>query len=378
MKYTYLLEYFYTDKPEDVYSTLWSDDANLKDSFDVTSKHTFSVYTTLVESRLGFFLTHFPYSERNISDLYFRNSEWKIHVRVLSRYNNTFDKNEPYASNEFRAYLQFLSNAIHQIENEQLTDDMVDDISVHLNRYSSAVLLNHIYVKALLPFEQNIDKARSLFIIAQTIQHIEQTLGADVIALYDRLDAVYEKKCPQANLRTRVSKAIDGISDMIAYLTKPFYFEYRFNAYINLAYYFKKVREIVVLEREYRIQTTPNPQEAQGTQQLKVEAQESILEKYTVYKNRKLAMVELSKLNQEYHLASCSKLKVATILLLFRDKCPYLNKNEVKQFNRFLSDMCCYFELEPNSYKINDCQDLKSQLLRESPIFWGKMERGSL
>lgn len=378
MKYTYLLEYFCTDKPEDVYRTLWSDDAKLKDSFDVTSEHTFSIYNTLVEHRLGFFLTHFPYSERNMKDLYFRNNEWRIYVKVLSLYNNTFDKNEPYVSNEFCAYLQFLSDAICLIENKQLTDEMVNDIKVRLNQYSPAVLLNHIYVKALLPFEQNIDKARSLFVIAQTIQHIEQTLGADVIALYDRLDTVYGKKCPQADLRIGVSMAIEGVSDMIAYLTKPFYFEYRFNAYINLAYYFKKIREIVVLEREYRIQTTSNLQEAQGTQQLKNEVQESIIERYAVYKNRKLVMTELSKLNQEYRLAFCPKLKVATILLLFRDMCPYLDKNRIKQFNRFLNDMCCYFELESNSYKVNDCQNLKNQLLRESPNLWRKVECGSL
>jgi len=84
---------------------------------------------------------------------------------------------------------------------------------------------------------------------------------------------------------------------------------------------------------------------------------EKILEKLCPsFNNREQVKKILEKVDERFEITNgeCSKLDIATLCLILKDKCSLFNKN-IKNFSDFKEYVCLYYGVVNPSYKKNDC-----------------------
>lgn len=96
------------------------------------------------------------------------------------------------------------------------------------------------------------------------------------------------------------------------------------------------------------------PEKSKATVQLD---KEKMLEKLCPsFQNREHVRKILEKVDERFEITSgeCSKLDIATLCLILKDKCTLLNRN-IKNFSDFKEYVCLYYGVVNPSYKKNDC-----------------------
>ena len=84
---------------------------------------------------------------------------------------------------------------------------------------------------------------------------------------------------------------------------------------------------------------------------------EKVLEKLCPsFQNREHVRKILEKVDERFEITSgeCSKLDIATLCLILKEKCSLFNKN-IKNFSDFKEYVCLYYGVVNPSYKKNDC-----------------------
>lgn len=84
---------------------------------------------------------------------------------------------------------------------------------------------------------------------------------------------------------------------------------------------------------------------------------EKVLEKLCPsFQNREHVRKILEKVDERFEITSgeCSKLDIATLCLILKEKCSLFNRN-IKNFSDFKEYVCLYYGVVNSSYKKNDC-----------------------
>ena len=84
---------------------------------------------------------------------------------------------------------------------------------------------------------------------------------------------------------------------------------------------------------------------------------EKLLEKLCSYlHNREQVRKILEKVDERFEISNgeCSKLDIATLCLILKEKCTLFNKN-IRNFSDFKGYICSYYGIANPSYKKNDC-----------------------
>lgn len=369
-KYTYLIEYYKKEAPSNVYQTLWSDDEELDKSFVIKEKDVHNIYLNDSKKRLGGYLTMFPNSEQAIRCLWYQEKKWEIKIKVCNVYKNTFNNKEcEHVPDSFNSYLKSLSKGMFLLEFQSLTNEDVDDYVKKLNEYDVALITNYFYVKALSPFIFDINKVKTLNEILLIVKDVEHILEKSILN-YDYSEHLAVAKGAHHDLRFALSSEIHKLSDFFASLTKPLGFEYRYTPYISFSQFFRRLKRLVEMEMEYRIATTDNKEEIAQVDYSKWFSKDEIITELVPYKYNEQFKRVLDSINHRYKLQICTKLDIATILLLLREYCTLLNKDKVRTFKKFMALMCHYLDLPTTSYKENDCVERRKEILRMDKYFW--------
>lgn len=368
-KYTYLIEYFQREVSDDVFHTLWSDDEKLEDSLLITQQDVHSIFLSDWKNRLGGYLTMFPNCKEQFRDLWYREDNWKIKIRIQDRYKNTFTNKECAGiSDSLYGYLACLSKGMYLLEYEALTNEDVDDIKEKLIQYDVPSITNYIYVKCLSPFFFNINKVRMLNEILTTVKDVEHILEKHILN-YDNSEE-FVVKGAHHDLRSVITSEIPKISGLFASMTAPLGFQYEYTPYISFSQFFRRLKRLIEVEMEYRIATTDNKEEAAEVDYSKHFSKDEIIEELVPYKCRERFVKALDEINHRYKLSINPKLDIACVMLLIREHCPLLDQNKVKTFKKFMALMCAYFGLPKVSYKENDCIERKKAMFRKDRYFW--------
>lgn len=165
------------------------------------------------------------------------------------------------------------------------------------------------------------------------------------------------------------------MSHILNLMTSILGFSYEYTPYIELRDYFNKIMTYLCLELGEDI-TTKNEESSKKKDPIEKEySKKEILEKLCpAYLHRNKVEQILNEINDSYHINECSKIEKASLVLLIRDHCNFLDQNIAKKFNQLRKLIMQYYGQTDISYKENDCLQKKEELYSRYPMFWNKMK----
>lgn len=115
---------------------------------------------------------------------------------------------------------------------------------------------------------------------------------------------------------------------------------------------------IMEIEKETSVSSTLSKDVTNEKNRATVELdKEKILEKLCPsFNNREQVKKILEKVDERFEITvgECSKLDIATLCLILKEKCSLFNRN-IKNFSDFKGYVCLYYGVVNPSYKKNDC-----------------------
>ena len=137
---------------------------------------------------------------------------------------------------------------------------------------------------------------------------------------------------------------------------------------------------IVEIEKEASVGSSSSKDISNERNKVGIEIdKEKILEKLCPsFNNREQVKKILEKVDERFEISSgeCSKLDIATLCLILKEKCSLFNKN-MRNFSDFKEYVCLYYGVVNPSYKKNDCIVSKGsslsrfdELYNDNGAFW--------
>ena len=377
LKYTYHIEYYITDIPQEKYYGYYSCDDVLEKSIIITSKNVHSFYIDPLSVLASFIVEGKYLSNSKLQELYFlgENGTYSIQINILESYTNKYESNR-YISNDLYLILDRTFRAIKLMTESEIERNEVDSIhNVIENKLAKIDLYsNYLLIETESPFLLHINRTKSLQYCKKVLTEIIRLLDEKSIAIYDSidfgsLDDLHRK------LYKSLQTSIRSMSHILNLMTSILGFSYEYTPYIELRDYFNKIMTYLCLELGEDI-TTKNEESSKKKDPIEKEySKKEILEKLCpAYLHRNKVEQILNEINDSYHINECSKIEKASLVLLIRDHCNFLDQNIAKKFNQLRKLIMQYYGQTDISYKENDCLQKKEELYSRYPMFWNKMK----